>query len=144
MAAVFAAPAAGAAELSETGEFLDGIAAIVNEGVVLKSQLRQQTAVIIERAGKQDPPMPLPPANVLREQLLERLIVTEIQLQRAQSIGLQISDQMFNQAIQRIADQNGMQFEDMPELLATDGVDYATFRRELRDDSRLHGHRSAS
>jgi len=136
-AAVFAAPASGAAELSETGEFLDGIAAIVNEGVVLKSQLRQQTAMIIERAGKQDPPMPLPPANVLREQLLERLIVTEIQLQRAQSIGLQISDQMLNQAIQRIADQNGMQFEDMPELLATDGVDYATFRRELRDEMTL-------
>ena len=136
-AAIFAAPAASAAELSETGEFLDGIAAIVNEGVVLKSQLREQTAIIIERAGKQDPPMPLPPANILREQLLERLIVNEIHLQRAERIGLQISDQILNQAIQRIADQNGVQFEDMPELLATDGVDYATFRRELRDEMTL-------
>lgn len=136
-AAVFAAPTAGAAELSETGEFLDGIAAIVNEGVVLKSQLREQTALIIERASKQDPPMPLPPANVLREQLLERLIVNEIQLQRAERIGLQVSDQMLNQAIQRIADQNGAKFEDMPELLAADGVDYASFRRDLRDEMTL-------
>jgi peptidyl-prolyl cis-trans isomerase SurA len=136
-ATIFAAPAASAADRSETGEFLDGIAAIVNEGVVLKSQLREQTAIIIERAGKQDPPMPLPPADVLREQLLERLIVNEIQLQRAQRIGLQISDQMLNQAIQRITDQNGVQFVDMPALLEADGVDYASFRRDLRDEMTL-------
>jgi peptidyl-prolyl cis-trans isomerase SurA len=135
--AVFGAAAVNAAELSETGEFLDGVAAIVNEGVVLKSQLREQTALIIERAGKQDPPMPLPPPDELRGQLLERLIVTEIQLQRAERIGLQISDQMLNQAIQTIADQNGVQFEDMPALLASDGVDYAAFRRDLRDEMTL-------
>jgi len=135
--ASFAATAVSAAELSQTGEFLDGIAAIVNEGVVLKSQLRKQTAIIIERASKQDPPMPLPPAEVLREQLLERLIVNEIQLQRAERIGLQISDQILNQAIQRIADQNGVSFEDMPAMLAADGVDYASFRSDLREELTL-------
>ena len=85
-----------AAELSETGEFLDGVAAVVNEGVVLKSQLRASTALIIERASKPDPPLQLPPPDVLPEQLLERLIMQEIQLQRAERIGLQISDQMLN------------------------------------------------
>ena len=99
--AIFSAPVGIAAELSDTGEFIDGIAAIVNEGVVLKSQLREQTALIIERASRADPPMQLPPANILREQLLERLIVTEIQLQRAERIGLQISDQAVNDAIGR-------------------------------------------
>ena len=128
------ATGATAAELSETGEFLDGVAAVVNEGVVLKSQLREQTAVIIERAGKAEPPMPLPPADVLREQLLESLILTEIQLQRADRIGIQISDQMLNEAIARVAAQNGMSFEDMPAALANDGVDYATFRREMRKE----------
>jgi len=123
-----------AAELSETGEFLDGVAAIVNEGVVLKSQLREQTAMIIERAGQSDPPMPLPPPDILREQLLESLVLTEIQLQRAARIGIQISDQMLNEAIGRIAESNGMSFEDMPAALASDGVDYATFRRELRNE----------
>jgi peptidyl-prolyl cis-trans isomerase SurA len=124
-------------ELSETGEFLDGVAAIVNEGVVLKSQLREQTALLIERAGKADPPLPLPPPDILREQLLERLILVEIQLQRANRIGLQISDQMLNQAIGRVAAQNGVAFEDMPVVLARDGIDYATFRRQLREEITL-------
>ncbi len=131
------APAAMAAELSETGQFLDGVAAIVNEGVVLKSQLREQTEMIIARAGKTNPPMQLPPPNILREQLLERLIVTEIQLQRADRIGLQVSDQMLNQAIGRIAAQQGIAFEDMPAALAADGIEYPAFRREMRDELTL-------
>lgn len=137
IAAVLAAPFAHADELSDTGEFLDGVAAIVNEGVVLKSQLRHQTAMIIKRARDANPPMQLPPANVLREQLLERLILTEIQLQRAGMIGLQISDAMLNQYIDNIARENGVSFEDMPAVLAQDGIDYATFRRELRDEITL-------
>ena len=137
IAAFLAAPCAHGAELSDTGEFLDGVAAIVNEGVVLKSQLREQTARIIKRARDANPPMQLPPANVLREQLLERLILTEIQLQRADMIGLQISDAMLNQYILNIARENGAEFEDMPALLAQDGIDYASFRRELRDEITL-------
>jgi len=137
LTAILAATAATSEELSETGEFLDGVAAIVDEGVVLKSQLRNQVALIIERAGKADPPMPLPPPDELRQQLLERLIMTEIQLQRASRIGLQVSDQMLNDAIARIAASNGAAFEDMPALLAADGIEYPTFRRELREEITL-------
>ncbi len=126
-----------AAELSETGEFLDGVAAVVNEGVVLKSQLRASTALIIERASKADPPLQLPPPDVLREQLLERLIMQEIQLQRAERIGLQISDQMLNQAIEQLAASNGVTFADMPAIMAADGVDYSAFREEFRDEMTL-------
>ena len=126
-----------AEELSQTGQFIDGVAAIVNEGVVLKSQLREQTEMIIARAGKTNPPLQLPPPNILREQLLERLILTEIQLQRADRIGLQVSDQMLNQAIGRIAAQQGIAFEDMPAALAADGIVYTVFRRELRDELTL-------
>jgi len=127
-----AAPLTLADELSDTGEFLDGIAAIVNEGVVLKSQFDDQLSIISERAMKQG--VPLPPANVLEEQILERLILNEIQLQRASRIGLQVSDAMLNDSIRRLAEQNGVRFEDMPALLAGDGVDYAEFRRSLRDE----------
>ena len=137
IAAFLAAPVALADELSQTGEFLDGVAAVVNEGVVLKSQLRAQTALIIKRARSADPPMQLPPANILREQLLERLILNEIQLQRAERIGLQISDAMLNNAIANLAQQSGVAFEDMPALLAQDGTDYAQFRRDLRDEITL-------
>ena len=131
------APAALAAELSETGEFIDGVAAIVNDGVVLKSQLRDQTAIVIERAAKANPPMQLPPPDVLRDQLLESLIVKEVQLQRAERIGLQVSDAMLNQAIEQLAMQQGIRFEDMPALLAQDGISYSQFRREFRDEVTL-------
>jgi peptidyl-prolyl cis-trans isomerase SurA len=73
----------------------------------------------------------------LREQLLERLVITEIQLQRAARIGLQISDQMLNQAIARLAAQQGIAFEDIPAALAADGVEYSAFRSELRDEMTL-------
>lgn len=126
------APLYAADELSDTGDFLDGIAAIVNEGVVLKSQFQDQLGVITERAVSQG--VPLPPANVLEEQVLERLILNEIQLQRASRIGLQISDAMLNDSIRRLAEQNGVRFEDMPALLAADGIEYAEFRRSLRDE----------
>lgn len=136
-AALSASAASTSAELSQTGEFIDGVAAIVNEGIVLKSQVRDQMALIIERAGKADPPMQLPPPDILREQLLERLILSEIQLQRAERIGIQISDQMLNSAVGRLAESNGVPFEDMPILLARDGVEYSTFRSELRDELTL-------
>jgi peptidyl-prolyl cis-trans isomerase SurA len=126
------APVTFAAELSETGEFLDGVAAIVNEGVVLKSQLTSQIATISERAAAQG--MQLPPAEILEEQILERLILTEIQLQRADRIGLEISDEILNRQIASIAQGNNVAFEDMPRLLAQDGIDYATFRRTLREE----------
>jgi len=126
-----AAPAA-ADELSETGEFLDGVIAIVNEGVVLKSQLNEQVAALTKRAVTQD--MQLPPQDVIEEQLLERLIVAEIQMQRADRIGLSVGDEMLNRAIASIAQENSVPFEEMPRLLAEDGVDYGQFRRQLREE----------
>ena len=132
IAALVTAPMAVADDLSESGDFLDGIAAIVNEGVVLKSQFNEQLVTIRTRAAEQD--IPLPPAGVLEEQVLERLILSEIQLQRADRIGLKISDQMLNDSIRRIAEQAGVRFEDMPALLLNDGIAYADFRRDLRDE----------
>jgi len=134
LAALTVAQPATSAELSETGDFLDGVAAVVNEGVVLKSQLKAQTNLIIQRAGQADPPMSLPPADILREQILEQLIIQEIQKQRAAMIGLQVSDQMLNQSIARLAEQQGVKFEDMPAVLAAEGVDYTAFRSEFRDE----------
>ena len=131
------APATLADELSETGEFVDGVAAVVNDGVVLKSQLREQTARIIERAASTNPPMQLPPPDILRDQLLESLILLEVQLQRAERIGLQVSDAMLNQAIEQLARNQGVRFEDMPALLAEDGVSYSEFRRQFRDEVTL-------
>lgn len=127
-----AAPVTFADELSETGEFLDGVAAIVNEGVVLKSQMAQQLEMVQQTAAAQG--IQLPPPEILEEQILERLILTEIQLQRAARIGLVVSDDLLNQQIADIAQRNGVAFEDMPRVLASEGVDYAEFREKLRED----------
>lgn len=129
---MLAAPLTVADELSETGEFLDGVAAIVNEGVVLKSQLNEQLMSIRKRAEEQN--LQLPPEDVVQEQILERLIVAEIQLQRAERIGLQVSDQMLNDAIARMAASNNVAFEDMPRVLAQEGMNYAEFREAMRDE----------
>jgi len=119
-----------AEELSETGDFLDGVAAIVNEGVVLTSELNRQQDLIIVRATEQG--MQLPPAHILREQVLERLILEEIQAQRADRVGIQVADQMLNSTIAQIAENAGVKFEDMPAIMAKDGVDYVEYRRDLR------------
>ncbi len=135
VAALAAASVVVADELSETGEFLDGVAAIVNDGVVLKSQLREEVEIISRRAQEQG--FQLPPANVLQEQVLERLILAEIQLQRANQIGLSVSDQMLNESIARMAQQAGIAFDQMPAALAADGIDYADFRRGMREEITL-------
>jgi len=112
------------------GVSLDGIVAIVNEGVVLRSELERQIESIRKRAEEAD--MQLPPEDILQEQVLERLIVEEVQMQRADQVGIVISDQMLNSAINRVVTENGIAFEDLPDVLAQDGILYADYRDELR------------
>ncbi|MDH5311096.1 MAG: peptidylprolyl isomerase, partial [Gammaproteobacteria bacterium] len=127
---VLASASAAADELSDKGQFLDGIAAVVNEGVVLKSQLNDQIEAITLRANREG--MQLPPREIIEEQVLEQLIVEEIQMQRANRIGIQISDQMLNQTMARLAAQNNIAFEQLPQVLAAEGIDYGVYRREIR------------
>ena len=124
------APEASDETLSATGTKLDGIIAVVNEGVVLQSQLDAQLAAIALRAEQQG--MQLPPADVVKEQILEQLIIEQVQLQRADRIGIQISDQMLNTALARISESNDIPFEKLPEMLAAEGIDYGQYRREMR------------
>ena len=77
-------------ELSTSGVALDRVIAIVNEGIVLQSQLDNQMAMITDRLRGQGTQMP--PEDVLRQQVLERLVLQEIQIQRAARLGVQVSD----------------------------------------------------
>jgi len=117
-------------DLSTSGTLLDRIAAVVNDGVVLSSQLDTQTEEITARLRQQN--TELPPRNVLRKQILERLVVEEIQLQRAEKLGIQISDEMLNGALENVARNNGINFADLPQALQQQGVDYRTYRDEIR------------
>jgi peptidyl-prolyl cis-trans isomerase SurA len=117
-------------ELSSSGQLLDRIAAIVNDGVVLTSELDEQTEEVIARLRQQN--TELPPRNVLRRQILERLIMEEIQMQRAQRLGIQVSDEMLNGALADVAQRNGISFADLPRQLEAQGIDYRAYREEIR------------
>jgi len=127
---VSAAAMPAIAELSTTGAYLDGVVAIVNEGVVLRSDLDRQVEVIRQRAREAE--MQLPPDDVLEEQVLERLIIEEVQMQRADRVGIQISDQMLNAAMAGMAQENGISFEELPTALAEQGLNYGEYRTDLR------------
>lgn len=117
-------------ELSSNGVLLDRIAAIVGDGVVLNSQLDAQTEEVVQRLRQQN--TELPPRNVLRRQILERLVVEEIQIQRADRLGIQVSDEMLNGALDDVARRNNIGFADLPQALSQQGIDYRTFRDEIR------------
>ncbi|MDJ0926817.1 MAG: peptidylprolyl isomerase [Gammaproteobacteria bacterium] len=118
-------------ELSESGQLLDGIAALVNDGVVLKSELETETSRIVERLRAEGQQVP-PPAQLV-PQVLERLVIQRIQLQRAERVGIQISDETLNQALANIAERNGVSLTELPTVLAQEGIDYGTYRTELRN-----------
>jgi peptidyl-prolyl cis-trans isomerase SurA len=129
-AAVSGTAVAQTRELSSNGVLLDRIAAIVNDGIVLDSQLETQTEEITARLRQQN--TELPPRNVLRQQILERLVVEEIQVQRANKLGIQVSDEMLNGALDDVAKRNNIGFAELPQALAQQGIDYRTFRDEIR------------
>lgn len=117
-------------ELSSTGVLLDGIVALVNDGAVLKSELQTETDSIVGRLQKQG--TQLPPPQILMRQVLDRLITQQLQIQRAEKLGIQVSDETLNQALANVAQRNNVPLSELPALLAGEGVDYAAYRRELR------------
>ena len=126
-------------ELGGTGEFLDGVAAIVDDGIVLQSELEIRVGVVLEnmRAAQAAAPpeerRPLPPLSIVQEQVLEQLILQQIQLQRAQRYGIVVNDEMVNQALGSMAQDNDMSLEDLPAALAAEGIDYAIYRQDTRE-----------
>ena len=131
------AGAAGAQtrDMSSTGIALDRVIAIVNEGIVMQSQLDTQSTLIEDRLREQG--SQLPPADVIRQQVLERLILQEIQVQRAGRLGVQVPDEMLNEALRDVASRNNIPFEQMPVALEAQGVDYASYREEMRREIML-------
>jgi peptidyl-prolyl cis-trans isomerase SurA len=117
-------------EASSSGVLLDRVAATVNEGVVLQSELDEQMIVISERLREQK--LEMPPQNVLRRQVLDRLVLQELQMQRANRAGIKVSDETLNNALKDVADRNGIRLADLPNALAAQGIDYAGFREQMR------------
>ena len=124
-------------DLSSNGVLLDRVAAVVNDGIVLRSDVEQQLDTIsdrLQKAGQQ-----LPPRNVLRQQVLERLVLQELQMQRAERLGLKVSDEMINNALTDVARRNNIKFSDLPAALEAQGINYRDYRDEVRRDMVLQG-----
>jgi peptidyl-prolyl cis-trans isomerase SurA len=132
-----AAPRAQAQDrdLTSKGTALDRIAAIVDDGVVLESDLDDQMAMVTERlrAANQE----LPAESELRRQVLERLIVQEIEMQHADHAGIKITDETLNNAMQEVAQRNGITLSQLPAALKSQGLDYVTYRDAMRRELTL-------
>ena len=111
---------------------VERIAAIVDEDVVLQSELDlAMRNIVAQYAGREDQ---LPPRAVLERQVLERLVLTRLQVERARGNGIRISDQELNQAVAAIAQQNGLTVDGLRQRLAADGLSFEDFRRSLADE----------
>jgi len=125
-------PVRAAEELSNTGVLLDRIVAVVNEGVILQSQMDSKVDLVAGQLRDQN--TALPPREILESQVLEQLIVQQVQLQRAKRLGVQVSDAMLNSTLQRVAQRNGMSLSDLPKAMAEQGIDYAVYREDMRSE----------
>jgi len=119
-------------EASSSGSLLDRVAATVNEGVVLQSELEEQILIISQRL--RDQKLDLPPQNVLVRQVLDRLVLQELQMQRADRAGIKVSDETVNNALNDVANTNNIKLADLPDALAAQGIDYASYRDQLRKE----------
>ena len=113
-------------------ETLDRIAVIVDDGVLMESQIDFALSEIIKRYDQQN--IPKPSMEVLKEQTIEKLIVDELQLQMAERAGIRISDTELNNTIARIASSNGMTLEQFISYLSTEGESYDVLRENVKKE----------
>ena len=113
-------------------EVLDRVAIIVDEGVVMESQIKDLVQTTKLRSIEQG--MQLPPTEALLEEIQEQLIIQELQLQRGEEFGIRISDGELNQTFIQIAANNGVSLEQFIRDYEASGQNYEKLREEIRRD----------
>ncbi|WP_018233670.1 peptidylprolyl isomerase [Thioalkalivibrio thiocyanodenitrificans] len=124
-------PAAGSAQTTDDVT-LDRIVAVVEDDVIMESELNYRLDQIrqqIRSRGNQPPP-----DSVLVPQVMERLVIERLQLQRAAGMGIRIDDIALNEAMENIARENRMSLPRFRELLVAEGIDFQRFREQIRDE----------
>lgn len=111
---------------------LDSVAALVNTEVITRIELRQRLARIERQLTQQG--VSLPPREVLERQVLERMIVDKLQVQLAREQGIRVDDTTLDRTLGRIAEQNRMTLQQFRDRLEREGISFATFRNEVRDE----------
>lgn len=111
---------------------LDRIVAIVEDDVIMQSELENKLRTVrdqLQQQGTQPPP-----ASALERQILNQLVLTKLQLQLAERSGIKIDDETLNNTISNIADSNKVSLEQFREILEKDGYNYEKFREDIRDE----------
>lgn len=111
-------------------EMLDQVVAIVDDDVIMASELRERVQSITQTLQTRG--AELPPEDVLIRETLDRLILESLQLQLAQRVGVRISDAQLNAAMERVAAQNRMSLEEFRQALEAQGESFAAMREQVR------------
>jgi len=143
-AAVVPAHAQLLAPASQTGSApgeqpLDRIVAVVDDGVILQSELDDAVRAVQQQYASN--PGQLPPLNVLQRQVLERLILMRLQVNKADDQGIRVSDAEVDQAVNGVAQQNHMTVDQLRAAIAQSGSSFAAFRHQIAEQltvQRLH------
>ena len=116
-------------------QMMDRIIAVVNDDVILWSELQERVNEIQSRYANN--PTVLPDDESLQEQVLDTLILEQVQLQRARAAGINVTDAELNQALTDIAQRQDLSLAEFQQALEQQGVDYAMVRRQVRQDLQI-------
>ena len=111
---------------------LDRVAVIVDQGVILESEIEKLVAEVKRSAQSED--QELPADRVLRTQAIERLILKNLQMQRAERMGIQVSDPQLEQTITNIAQNQNLSVDQLRQAIAQDGLSYDDYRENVREE----------
>ncbi|MFU8838555.1 MAG: peptidylprolyl isomerase SurA [Thiohalomonadaceae bacterium] len=111
---------------------INSIVAVVDNDIITRSELNQRVQTVLQQIRQQGAQQP--PRELLERQVLERMIVEKLQLAQAREVGLQIDDEQLNAIIANIAGENNMSLTELRQTLAADGVPFAFFREQIRNE----------
>jgi peptidyl-prolyl cis-trans isomerase SurA len=111
---------------------LDRIIAVVNDDVIMKSELEERLRTVEGQLQEQG--TPVPPRSILEKQVLDRLILTKLQVQMASETGIRVDDETLNRTISNIAAENQVSLEEFRKILEQDGYSYEKFREDIRGE----------
>ena len=137
LALLLSLPAATAAVAADAVpvQLVDRIVAVVNTDVITRFELDARIRIVVAQMERQR--IPRPAQEVLERQVLERLISDRIQLQTARDTGIRIDDAQLNKTLERIAQENNLSIDGFRATLEKEGVPFARFREELREEIML-------
>ena len=130
LAASLATALITAPALQANTEVIDQVVAIVDDDIIMASELRERVTAVTENLKARD--VQMPPEDTLIRETLDRLILESIQLQKGTRVGVRISDAQLNSAMQRIAAQNRMELDQFRQALEQQGQSYVAMREQVR------------